>query len=118
MIDFHLFAKIENLFLFKIISTDKFFHGSGIYSTDKQQDEKAFSSIIYYEPESKVISRSGDICIVSLSDQWFIDYGNEEVKAVIKKYVFIKFLSIHLILCSNDCLKDNKIEFVHTFGSV
>ena len=88
------YAIIENELIesgFKIISTDKFFHGSGIYSTDKQQDEKAFSSIIYYEPESKVISRSGDICIVSLSDQWFIDYGNEEVKAVIKKYVETEF---------------------------
>ncbi|AGO09902.1 AaceriAAL088Wp [[Ashbya] aceris (nom. inval.)] len=33
---------------------------------------KAF---VYNEPESLVISRSGDECIVSLEDQWYLDYG-------------------------------------------
>ncbi|CAF2777378.1 unnamed protein product [Rotaria sp. Silwood2] len=32
---------------------------------------------VYYEPEQKVISRSGDECVVALCDQWFVDYGNE-----------------------------------------
>lgn len=31
---------------------------------------------LYYEPEEKVISRSGDRCIVALTDQWFINYGD------------------------------------------
>ncbi|KAG5881266.1 hypothetical protein JTB14_003737 [Gonioctena quinquepunctata] len=35
---------------------------------------------IYYEPEKKVISRSGDECVVALCDQWYLDYGNEEWK--------------------------------------
>lgn len=29
----------------------------------------------YAEPESEIMSRSGDVCVVSLTDQWFIDYG-------------------------------------------
>lgn len=36
---------------------------------------------VYNEPESQVISRSGDECIVSLEDQWYIDYGEPTWKA-------------------------------------
>lgn len=32
---------------------------------------------VYNEPEAQVISRSGDDCIVSLEDQWYVDYGEE-----------------------------------------
>nr|XP_023027907.1 leucine--tRNA ligase, cytoplasmic isoform X1 [Leptinotarsa decemlineata] len=35
---------------------------------------------IYYEPEKKVMSRSGDECVVALCDQWYLDYGNGEWK--------------------------------------
>ncbi|CAH1173802.1 unnamed protein product [Phaedon cochleariae] len=35
---------------------------------------------IYYEPEKKVMSRSGDECVVALCDQWYIDYGKEDWK--------------------------------------
>ncbi|CAF1142501.1 unnamed protein product, partial [Didymodactylos carnosus] len=35
----------------------------------------------YYEPESKIISRSSDECVVALCDQWYLDYGNEEWKS-------------------------------------
>lgn len=34
-------------------------------------------AFVYNEPESQVISRSGDDCCVSLEDQWYIDYGEE-----------------------------------------
>jgi len=34
----------------------------------------------YMEPEKKVVSRSGDECIVALCDQWYLDYGEEEWK--------------------------------------
>ncbi|QEU60571.1 Cdc60 [Kluyveromyces lactis] len=37
-------------------------------------------AFVYNEPESVVISRSGDECIVSLEDQWYVDYGEEEWK--------------------------------------
>lgn len=38
-------------------------------------------AFVYSEPENVVISRSGDECIVSLEDQWYIDYGEESWKA-------------------------------------
>jgi leucyl-tRNA synthetase len=38
-------------------------------------------AFVYSEPESQVVSRSGDICIVSLEDQWYVDYGEEEWKS-------------------------------------
>ena len=41
----------------------------------------------YYEPESKVVSRSGDICVVSLLKQWYIDYGQQELKNQVNNYI-------------------------------
>ncbi len=41
---------------------------------------------MYYEPEEKVISRSGDNCIVALTDQWFINYGDAKWKEETLKY--------------------------------
>ncbi|CDK24756.1 unnamed protein product [Kuraishia capsulata CBS 1993] len=38
-------------------------------------------AFVYNEPESLVVSRSGDECIVSLEDQWYLDYGEEHWKA-------------------------------------
>lgn len=32
---------------------------------------------IYSEPEKKVMSRSGDECVVALCDQWYLEYGEE-----------------------------------------
>ena len=37
-------------------------------------------AILYYEPEALVISRSGDECVVSLVDQWYLTYGEESWK--------------------------------------
>ncbi|OEJ82881.1 Leucine--tRNA ligase, cytoplasmic [Hanseniaspora osmophila] len=37
-------------------------------------------AFVYNEPESVVMSRSGDQCIVSLEDQWYLDYGEESWK--------------------------------------
>ncbi|KAI8829073.1 hypothetical protein BJ741DRAFT_397903 [Chytriomyces cf. hyalinus JEL632] len=34
----------------------------------------------YCEPEGQVISRSGDECVVTLADQWYMDYGEESWK--------------------------------------
>uniref|UniRef100_A0A1I7YB78 leucine--tRNA ligase n=1 Tax=Steinernema glaseri TaxID=37863 RepID=A0A1I7YB78_9BILA len=39
----------------------------------------------YNEPEKKVISRSGDECVVALCDQWYLKYGDAEWKAETKK---------------------------------
>lgn len=38
------------------------------------------TAFVYNEPEGLVISRSGDDCIVSLEDQWYVDYGEESWK--------------------------------------
>ncbi|CAH8255147.1 unnamed protein product [Arabidopsis lyrata] len=35
-------------------------------------------AIIYREPEKSVMSRSGDECVVALTDQWYITYGEAE----------------------------------------
>ena len=35
----------------------------------------------YFEPEGRVVSRSGDECIVALCDQWFLNYGEPEWRA-------------------------------------
>lgn len=40
-------------------------------------------AISYYEPESLVMSRSGDECIVALCDQWYLSYGEEDWKNAI-----------------------------------
>uniref|UniRef100_A0A2P2JIN3 leucine--tRNA ligase n=1 Tax=Rhizophora mucronata TaxID=61149 RepID=A0A2P2JIN3_RHIMU len=37
-------------------------------------------AIVYSEPEKRVISRSGDECVVALTDQWYIIYGEQEWK--------------------------------------
>jgi leucyl-tRNA synthetase len=36
------------------------------------------AACIYYEPEGEVISRSGDVCVVALCDQWYINYGSDD----------------------------------------
>uniref|UniRef100_A0AAF5PN76 leucine--tRNA ligase n=1 Tax=Wuchereria bancrofti TaxID=6293 RepID=A0AAF5PN76_WUCBA len=40
---------------------------------------------LFVEPEKKVISRSGDECVVALCDQWYLNYGDEEWKKEAKK---------------------------------
>jgi leucyl-tRNA synthetase len=42
-------------------------------------------AIKYAEPESEVISRSGDICVVALTDQWFIQYSDNQWKDLVRK---------------------------------
>lgn len=37
-------------------------------------------ALLYSEPERQVISRSGDECVVALTDQWYITYGEQEWK--------------------------------------
>lgn len=41
----------------------------------------------YSEPERKVISRSGDDCIVALMDQWYLDYGEESWKKAALEWI-------------------------------
>ncbi|KAM4059125.1 tRNA synthetases class I (I, l, M and v) domain-containing protein [Hirsutella rhossiliensis] len=47
----------------------------------------ASEAFAYSEPERKVVSRSGDDCIVALMDQWYLDYGEESWKQTALKWV-------------------------------
>ena len=37
-------------------------------------------AVKYSEPEKPVLSRSGDLCVCALTDQWYIQYGEKEWK--------------------------------------
>ncbi|KAG2497803.1 hypothetical protein HYH03_004074 [Edaphochlamys debaryana] len=47
----------------------------------KEEMLSAGQALLYSEPERQVISRSGDECVVALTDQWYITYGEEEWQA-------------------------------------
>ncbi|KAA0056774.1 leucine--tRNA ligase [Cucumis melo var. makuwa] len=63
-------------------------------------------AIPYSEPEKRVMSRSGDECIVALTDQWYITYGESEWKKLSEE-----------CLASMDMFSDEtKHGFEHTLG--
>lgn len=35
----------------------------------------ANEAVMYFEPEKTIISRSGDVCVVALCNQWYLNYG-------------------------------------------
>ena len=41
----------------------------------------------YYEPNGNAVSRSGDICVVSYCDQWYINYADPEWKKKVLDHV-------------------------------
>eukprot|EP01080_Neovahlkampfia_damariscottae_P009492 gene9492-1698_t len=43
-------------------------------------------AIKYAEPESEVLSRSGDNCVVAMTDQWFLKYGEENWRKTVEEY--------------------------------
>ena len=43
--------------------------------------------LAYSEPESRVMSRSGNECVVAFSDQWYMKYGEEEWAAQVKHHI-------------------------------
>eukprot|EP01135_Chromosphaera_perkinsii_P012079 Nk52_evm17s2579 gene=Nk52_evmTU17s2579 len=59
------------------------FKGNKVKDVKAKIKEQLIASgdvIVYYEPEKRVMSRSGDECVVALCDQWFLDYGEESWK--------------------------------------
>ena len=44
-------------------------------------------AVAYAEPESEVISRSADVCVVALVDQWYLDYGETQWRSQAEKWV-------------------------------
>ncbi|KAB1208566.1 Leucine--tRNA ligase, cytoplasmic [Morella rubra] len=63
-------------------------------------------AITYSEPEKRVMSRSGDECIVALTDQWYLTYGEPEWKKLAQEC-----LSSMNLFCD-----ETRNGFVHTLG--
>ncbi|KAL9187996.1 hypothetical protein ACHAXT_006374 [Thalassiosira profunda] len=42
---------------------------------------------LYFEPESKVVSRTNDECVVASTDQWYLAYGEDSWCSAVKKHV-------------------------------
>ncbi|XP_010692415.2 leucine--tRNA ligase, cytoplasmic isoform X1 [Beta vulgaris subsp. vulgaris] len=87
----------------------------GEFAGEKVQDAKpkvrcnlleTGEAIMYSEPEKKVMSRSGDECVVALTDQWYITYGESEWKKLAKE-----------CLDNMNCYSDEtRHGFEHTLG--
>ncbi|CAL6102076.1 Leucyl-tRNA_synthetase [Hexamita inflata] len=72
--------------------TKGFYEGvmiSGPFTGNRVQDCKVLcrtylvergQAFVYGEPEAEIIARSGCVCVVAKTDQWFIDYGEEKWK--------------------------------------
>eukprot|EP01028_Stygiella_incarcerata_P009300 TRINITY_DN4376_c0_g1_i1.p1 TRINITY_DN4376_c0_g1~~TRINITY_DN4376_c0_g1_i1.p1 ORF type:complete len:1110 (-),score=325.02 TRINITY_DN4376_c0_g1_i1:211-3249(-) len=74
----------------------------GDFAGQKVQDVKAQvqnllilrnEAVLYSEPEMKVMSRSGDECVVAFTDQWYLSYGPSmpEWKSIVAKHVAENF---------------------------
>eukprot|EP00915_Cephaloidophora_sp_WS-2016_P003446 GHVH01004616.1.p1 GENE.GHVH01004616.1~~GHVH01004616.1.p1 ORF type:complete len:1085 (+),score=195.82 GHVH01004616.1:74-3328(+) len=44
-------------------------------------------AMIYHEPDKKVVSRSGDICVVAQLNQWYLTYGEEAWKKNVREWI-------------------------------
>jgi leucyl-tRNA synthetase len=53
----------------------------------KQEMIDAGQACLYFEPESKVVSRTNDECVVAATDQWYLAYGEESWTEAVKKHV-------------------------------
>ena len=47
----------------------------------------AGQACLYFEPESRVMSRTNDECIVAATDQWYLAYGEESWRDAVRKHV-------------------------------
>lgn len=41
----------------------------------------------YYEPEKTIVSRSGDVCVVALCNQWYLNYGEDQWRSLTLKHL-------------------------------
>jgi leucyl-tRNA synthetase len=48
---------------------------------------KSNHALPYWEPESVVVSRSGDECVVAQIDQWYLKYGEEDWKNAVEVWI-------------------------------
>lgn len=61
---------------------------SAVKQKIKEEMVEAGEAILYSEPEKVVMSRSGDECVVALTDQWYIVYGEPTWEAATKYVLF------------------------------
>ena len=62
--------------------------GKGVQDAKPLLKDKLVNSgeaVLYMEPEKTIMSRSGDECVVALCDQWYLDYGEKEWRAITEK---------------------------------
>eukprot|EP00978_Attheya_sp_CCMP212_P005122 scaffold11316_cov60-Attheya_sp.AAC.5 len=53
----------------------------------KQEMIDANQAHLYLEPESKVVSRTNDECVVAATEQWYLAYGEESWSSAVKEHV-------------------------------
>jgi leucyl-tRNA synthetase len=53
----------------------------------KKEMMDAGQACLYFEPESKVVSRTNDECVVASTDQWYLAYGEESWTQAVKQHV-------------------------------
>ena len=53
----------------------------------KQEMMDSGDAVLYFEPESKVVSRTNDECVVASTDQWYLAYGEDSWTAAVRKHV-------------------------------
>lgn len=58
-----------------------------VKATIREEMIAAGQAHIYYEPESRVVSRTNDECVVAATDQWYLAYGDESWTESVRKHV-------------------------------
>eukprot|EP00743_Colponemidia_sp_Colp-15_P001223 GILK01001343.1.p1 GENE.GILK01001343.1~~GILK01001343.1.p1 ORF type:complete len:1083 (-),score=209.41 GILK01001343.1:77-3274(-) len=53
----------------------------------RQELIESGEAVSYWEPEKKVMSRSGDECVVALCDQWYLKYGEADWRAAVEAHL-------------------------------
>lgn len=53
----------------------------------KQEMIEKGDACLYFEPESRVMSRTNDECVVAATDQWYLAYGEESWSDTVRKHV-------------------------------
>jgi leucyl-tRNA synthetase len=53
----------------------------------KEEMIEAGQACLYFEPESRVMSRTNDECVVAATDQWYLAYGEDSWTEAVRKHV-------------------------------
>ena len=94
------------------------------YAKDRVRDELFAKGlmVMYKEPESLVVSRSQDECVVGLSDQWYLVYGEPEWRKQCEDYVNGDFecydpMTKDRFLAALDWLHEHACSRIYGLGS-